>query len=124
MVSQALPSEPKLNPSEAETLVKNLASPSGAESLIKDLASQFQAWEQSHRSNAAIYREMAVSAESDSDSTRELKRQYARLAENEETAALAVEKLAANHAKLAALIHQSSDLTKQKNVFGDSAYRK
>jgi len=112
MVPQGLPaSEPRLTPSEAH-------------SLLKDLAAQEQEWEQSCRRIAAIYREMAAPSESDSASVRELKHQYARLAENEDRAAAAAKKLATHHARLAALLHDSADSTKTRNLYADSAYRR
>jgi hypothetical protein len=83
---------------------------------------QEEALEQSHHTMAAIYREMAAIAESDSASMRELKRgdlkrQYERLAENEEKAAAA-------HAQLATFMSQAAPATQQRNVIQDSAYRK
>jgi hypothetical protein len=112
MVSQTLPTNlPTLTQSEAV-------------SLIKDLASHEEAWEQSCRRIAAIYREMAVPVEADSAALRELKHHYERLAEDEErAAATAAERMAAYHAKLTALIRRSPDPPKHANL-GDSAYRR
>jgi hypothetical protein len=73
---------------------------------------------------ATIHRAMAAPSESDSASARETKRQYARLAENEEKAAAAAEKLAAYHLRLAATIHNSSEAPEHRSVSGDAAYRK
>jgi len=96
-----------------------------AESLLKDLASHEEAWEQSCRRVAAIYREISALSESDSTAVRELKRQYERLADNEErSAATAAERIAMYRARLAALLHTSADAPKRHYVFGDSAYRK
>jgi translation elongation factor EF-Ts len=103
--------EPKLTQSEAE-------------SLVRDLASQEEALEQSCLHIAAIYHEMAVSAESDSPSVRELKRHYERLAENEERSASAAKKMAIHYGRLASLIHNSPDATKTRNLLSDSAYRR
>jgi hypothetical protein len=88
------------------------------------LALQEEALEQSCRRIVAIYREMAATSESDSASVRELKRQYAHLAENEEKAALAAKKMAAHYTKLANLIELSPDFTKTRSLLGDSAYRR
>jgi prephenate dehydratase len=98
---------------------------SEAESLLKDLASHEEAWEQSCRHIAAIYREMAVISEADSTAVRELKRQYERLAEHEEkAAAMAVEKIATYRARLSVPMHYSQDVAKPHYVSGDAAYRK
>jgi hypothetical protein len=112
MLAQEPPnSEPKLTQGEAE-------------SLLKELASQEEALEQSCHRSALIYREMAVSSESDSASTRQLKHQYEQLAENQERAASAAKRIASYHARLAVLIRQSSDSAKTRNILGDSAYRR
>jgi len=113
MVSQQAPaSEPKVAPSEAE-------------SLVNDLASQVQALEQSCRQIAAVFREMSVPSESDSAATRESKLHYQRLAENEERAAAAASRLLATyHSRLAALTRNSSDTSKPRNVLADSAFRR
>ena len=97
-----------------------------AESLLKDLASHEEAWEESCRHIAAIYREMAVISEADSTVVRELKRQYERLAEHEEkAAAMAVEKIATYRARLTVLMHYSRDVAKpHRYVSGDAAHRK
>jgi hypothetical protein len=94
------------------------------ERVNRDLISEEQALEQSRRSIAAIYREMAVPRESDSAQVREQKHQYERLAENEEKAALAAKKLVAYHARLAALLSQAAPAAQHRNVTEDSAYRK
>jgi hypothetical protein len=112
MVAQdPLASEPKLTQSEAEF-------------LVMDLASQEEALEQSCHRIAAIYREMAVPAESDSSSLRQLKHQYEHLAENEDRAASAAKRMATHYGRLAALIHNSPDATKSRSLLGDSAYRR
>lgn len=95
----------------------------GAESLNKELIAQEEALAQSHRGMAAIYREMAVPAESDAAPIRDLKRQYARLAENEEKAALAAQKLATRHVQLAALIERSPEVPAHVN-YADPAFRR
>jgi len=106
-------------PINASTLTQ-----SEAVSLIKDLASHEEAWEQSCRRIAAIYREMAIPLDSDSAALSELKRHYERLAEHEEeAAATAAERMATYRAKLNALIRHSPDTTKHVNL-GDSAYRR
>jgi prephenate dehydratase len=99
---------------------------SEAESPLKDLASHEEAWEQSCRHIAAIYREMAVISEADSTVVRELKRQYERLAEHEEkAAAAAAERIATYRARLTVLMHDSQDVAKPHHyVSGDAAYRK
>lgn len=94
-----------------------------AQSATKGLSSPEEALEQLSRRIAAIYREMAVISESDPVPVRELKRQYGRLAEHEESAALAAKMMATYHAQLVALIRQSADVTKRVK-FGDPAYRK
>ena len=111
VAQEQLNSEPKLSPSEAKA-------------LVKELASQEQELEQSCRHIASIYREMAAPSPSDSPSTRELKRQYERLAENEDRAAAAAKKLAAYYAGLAALLRDSPEVTKTRYLYGDSAYRR
>src|SRR5580700_4755598 len=93
LVSQALPTN-------LSTLTQ-----SEAVSLIKDLASHEEAWEQSCRRIAAIYREMAVATEADA------------------AAATAAERMATYRAKLTALMRHSPDTTKHVNL-GDSAYRR
>jgi len=99
---------------------------SEAESPLKDLASHEEAWEQSCRHIAAIYREMAVISEADSTAVRKLKRQYERLAEHEEkAAAAAAERIATYRARLTVLMHDSQDVAKPHHyVSGDAAYRK
>jgi hypothetical protein len=80
--------------------------------------------EQSCRRIVAIYREMAAPSESDSASVRELKSKYERLADNEEKAALAAQRMATHYSRLAVLIQQSPDATKTRSLLGDSAYRR
>lgn len=80
--------------------VRPIQSQSEAASTIKDLTSPEQAWAQSCRQMASIYREMAVPAESDTLQIREMKRQYERLAESAKSAAGAAEKMAADRALL------------------------
>jgi flagellar biosynthesis GTPase FlhF len=94
-----------------------------AESAAKELKSPEEALEQLYRQVAAIHREMAVILESDTAGIRELKGHFARLAEQEEQAALAAKTMAASHARLAAFIGQSPETTKHVN-YGDSGYRK
>lgn len=111
MISQERPgSQPK--PAQSE-----------AESLNKVLTSQEEDLEQAHHRIAAIYREMAVISESDSASLRELKLQYARLAKEEESAALAAKTMAAYHTQLAAFLSRSAELTKHER-YDDAAFRR
>ena len=53
-----------------------------------------------------------------------LKRMYEHLAENEEKAASAANKMATHYTKLASLIEHSPDFTKTRSLLGDSAYRR
>jgi methyl-accepting chemotaxis protein len=107
-------------PSSSEPMLTQ----SEAASLVKGLALQEEDLEQSCHRIVAIYREMAVTAESDSASVRQLKRQYEHLAENEEKAALAAKKMATHYARLASLIEHSPDYTKTRSLLGDQAYRR
>jgi prephenate dehydratase len=114
---------PRLMVAQAPPTVSTLTQ-SEAESLIKDLASHEEAWEQSCRRIAAIYREMAALSESDSAAVRELKRQYQRLAESEEqAAAAAAERMGMYRARLAALTQHSPDVLKHER-YGDPAFRR
>ena len=93
------------------------AAPAAAQSAISDLTSHEQAWAQACRRVAAIYREMAAPAESDSPQIREMKRQYALLADSEESAAVAAEKMAADHLRLLnEQAFRSSSLTRNINT--------
>lgn len=86
-------------------------------STISDLTSQEQAWAQACRRVAAIYREMAVPADSDSPQIREMKRQYGLLADSEESAAVAAEKMAADHLRLLnEQAYRSSGFTRNINT--------
>ena len=89
---------------------------SEAASTIKDLTSHEQAWAQSCRQMAAIYREMAVAAESDTPQVSEMKRQYERLAESAEKAAGAAEKLAADYARLSGTQVNDPGVTRNLNT--------
>jgi prephenate dehydratase len=86
-----------------DAAVRSAQSPVEMASTIKDLTSQEQAWAQSCRRIAAIYRGMAVPSESDPAQVREMKRQYTLLADSQESAAVAAEKMAADHARLLAI---------------------
>jgi hypothetical protein len=70
------------------------------QSMIQSLTAQEYAWADSCRRIAPISRQMAARSDSDSASVRELKRQYGLLADNEEKAADAAEKMADEHARL------------------------
>jgi hypothetical protein len=83
------------------------SAPNQAESSTKELKSPEEALEQLYRRVAAIHREMAVIKDSDPEPVRDLKRQYARIAEQEEQAAVAAKAMAASHAQLAAWISQA-----------------
>ena len=124
LLSVLLLAFPGLTAAQEPLSIQPKLSQSGAESLIKDLAVQELELEQSFHRVAAIYREMAAPAESDSASTRETKRQYERLAENEEKAAATAKKLAARYTSLAAVIHAAPDATRTRSMWSDSAYRR
>jgi septal ring factor EnvC (AmiA/AmiB activator) len=111
---------PRLILSRDQPISEPKPAQSEAESLVKELASHEQAVQQSCRRIAAIYREMAVPSESDSAAVRKLKRQYERFAENEEKAAATAQRMAAYHARLAALMHRSPDVTKNSSLLLDS----
>jgi len=87
-----------------------------AEPAVKAPGSPQQELEQLYHRIAAIYREMAVISQSDPGPIRDLKRQYAQLAEAEDRAA-------SYHAQLDALVRQAAAKPKQVN-YGDSAFRR
>lgn len=116
---------PCLMVSKTPTADQPKVTQSEQESLYSGMASQEQALQQSCLRIAGVYREMAVPSSSDSASVREQKLQYASLAEGEEQAAEAAAKLAAYHAQLAALLHQSTVAPSTSRVeFTSSAYRR
>ena len=90
-------------------------SPAGKAEPVQ--SEQEEALHQSHHTMALIYRQMAVANESDSASMRDLKRQYERLAESEEKAAAA-------HERLATFTSKTAPAPQRRNVIQDSAYRK
>jgi prephenate dehydratase len=124
LLSTLLFAAPRLVLSQERPISVSTLTQSEAESLIKDLASHEEAWEQTCRNLAAIYREMAALSESDSAAVRELKRQYERLAESEErAAATAAERMAMYRERLAALTHPSPDVPKHEK-YGDPGFRR
>ena len=124
LLSTLLFSCPRLMVSQEAPINVSTLTQSEAVSLIKDLASHEEAWEQSCRRLAVIYREMAITLDSDSAALRELKRHYERLAEHEEkAAATAAERMGTYKARLTALTRHSPDTAKHVNL-GDSAYRR
>jgi hypothetical protein len=72
---------------------------------------------------AAIYRDMAALSDSDSAAVHDLKLQYGRLAQEEESAAVAARAMAAYHAQRVASISRPGKVTKHEN-YGDAAFRR
>ena len=71
---------------------------------------------------AAVYREIATPSKSDTAAEPEVKSRYQRLAESEEKAAIATEKMAATHAGLTLVSSQNA--APHRSVLGDAAYRR
>lgn len=99
------------------------AVPKEFSSTSSDLDSPEAMLEQLYHRIAAIHRDMAVTSDADPASLREMKLNYARLAQEEESAAVAARSMAAYHAQLVALMRRSVEVPKHER-YGDAAFRR